>query len=165
MRRTPNKQNPNKNGTGAWVLCGLRPDVEPGYGLFVERSVGPIDNPARPNAAAPFPCTQHKLRMKLKTNACRSSLLLTKQTGPNLVPNLNPFSRRVPCLCMVTFAHTYSSRLSKPTVVDTVCVPTRLFPSSDPADYATLCADFLHYYSQMKLSQNLFSVTAPCSWA
>jgi len=37
--------------------------------------------------------------------------------------------------------------------------------SKDPADYATLFADFLHYYSQMKLSQTLFSVTAPCSWA
>ena len=92
------------------------------------------------------------------------SLLFTEQTIRKAFPNLNYFSRRVPRLCMVTFAHTYSSRLFKPSVVDTLFVPTRLFPSITPFDYATLCADFLHYYAQVKLPLTLLSVTAPCSW-
>jgi len=76
-----------------------------------------------------------------------------KTNRTKLVPNLNPFSKRVLRSCMVTFAHTCSSLLSTPAIVDTVCMPNRLFPSSDPADYATLWAEFLRYCSQVKLSQ------------
>jgi len=75
-------------------------------------------------------------------NRLVSVLPFTHKTNcTKLVSNLNLFSKRVPRLCMVTFAHTYSSLLSTATVVDTVCMPTRLFSSSDPADYATLCAN------------------------
>ena len=62
-------------------LRTLRPTVEPIYGLFVERSVSPINNPARPHAAAPFPCTPHS-----ESDARWSSLILTKQTEPNWSP-------------------------------------------------------------------------------
>jgi len=34
--------------------CTMRPAVEPSYGLFVERSANPIDNPSQLTQAAPY---------------------------------------------------------------------------------------------------------------
>jgi len=74
----------------SWLTLSLRPAVRPSYGLFVERSAEPIDNPARPHWPLP---TVHTTRAQNQTGERRvsSSSLLTKQTyqtGPQPKPLL-----------------------------------------------------------------------------
>jgi len=66
----------------------MRPAVEPSYGLFVERSAKPIDNPARPHWPLP---TVHTTRAQNQTEDRHKpvfSLLTTNVPNPKLVAKL-----------------------------------------------------------------------------
>jgi len=94
----------------------MRPAVEPGYGLFVERCVGPIDNPARPPTVAPYRAHNTSSESNWGTHAC--VLPFTHKTNrTQSVPQPKLCSRRVPRLCMVTFnshlKHTIENRIAK----------------------------------------------------
>jgi len=65
----------------------MRPAVGPSYGLFVERSAEPIDNPSRPHWLLP---TVHTTRAQNQTEDQHEpvSLLTTNVPQPELVVKL-----------------------------------------------------------------------------